>query len=283
LLWLGVFNGYATRHGQVLNQFFGDHENLPKLFTYLISWLLIVVFQVVSALLYVVYLALHPLYWLSVLAMGMLLYSSHALSVGPVWNTWLWCLSFSDKYRSEVAVDTAFLNRSLLARYLVHDAPLIIIVAMMRRGPYSDMDMANFIVQGANVLLMYRLIAQSYQDGCVSVSDCPFEIRMCGFDVGSRLGLLEAASRSRIEMRTHRSGESQAEVKSFFLDLLLEARISKESARLASLTAFRSSQFDQMYKYELDCVDASVLASFMDLLSKEKRDEFMTLMKPKSS
>lgn len=126
---------------------------------------------------------------------------------------------------------------------------------MMSRGSYSAMDVASLIVQGA----------------------------MCGVDVRSRLGLLEAASRSRIEMRTHRSGESQAEAKAFFLDLMLEARRSGESARLSSLTAFRSSEFDQIYKYELDSVDASVLDSFMDLLSKKKRDEFMTLAKPESS
>ncbi len=57
-------------------------------------------------------------------------------------------------------------------------------------------------------------------------------------------------------------------MKGFFLDLMLEARRSKESARLSSLAAFRSSEFDQIYKYELECVDATVLDSFMDMLSK---------------
>ena len=68
----------------------------------------------------------------------------------------------------------------------------------------------------------------------------------------------------------------------FLLDILLEARVSKEIDKMSSLMAFRSSQFDQIYKYEADCVDASVLEKFTELLSEKKRLEFITLFSSES-
>ena len=108
----------------------------------------------------------------------------------------------------------------------------------------------------------------------------PFNFPIFGY----RFGDLEPDTRSRIEMRDHRSAEEQKPIKAFFLDLMLDARNNGDTDRVAALgTDLFSNKFDQIVKYELNSVDPPVLKKFLELLNEEKIEKFMNLVKPKSN
>ena len=161
---------------------------------------------------------------------------------------------------------------------------LIVIIAWCQYddvgGARVGLNVAFYTFQGINLLFVYRYIKHSFSLRLISVSDCPFNFSLFGY----RFGDLEPDTRSRIDMRDHRSKEDQKPIKAFYLDLMLDARNNGETGREKALTTdYYRNKFDQIAKYELNSVDPPVLKKFVELLNEEKREEFMKLAKPKST
>ena len=250
LLWLGAFDGYVVKGGLIKNKFFENHDNLGKLFFWIFSWAYYLTFQLISCAIYGLYLLLHVVYWTFLLLIAMVLYSSHCFCSSVVWNTWLsyWTLS-GKKFDSTVAIDTAFLNRSLMAQYVIHDVPMLIIFI-------NHPIMRTLLI--SNLIFILRFVYYSFMNAKVMVSEAPFNFNIFVYEHS-----ISPGAREPIKRRTHRTSKSIELLKSTLLDVLLKAHKENNHALVHLFKDDRKME-DMLVHEEVDPNLLKELTNLMD-------------------
>lgn len=189
LVWLGMKDGYPLFDGTRPSISFDQHDSIPKLLSYVVVWVVLIISQVSYIL---AYLILWPIIscvlvivWSTV---GMYLLQSKVICIGSVWSFWFFFWLGSEKFnmlaleRSSSDIDFGILNESLFTEFTCETMPQLTIQSINTwyTGGVSAALLFSVSLSGYNTVngLYKYLYYVAYLRK--SISDVPQEIQMLG-------------------------------------------------------------------------------------------------------
>ena len=131
--WLSHDRGSPLINRQQLTFTFDHHDSLPKVFVFVVSWLVLIALQLLCLTPYLLYLAVIMLPYYSVmLLVGSFLYQTKLLAYTPVWNTYMHLLSGKVNVYDKrgIEYDTSLMNESVFVQLLVLSVAQVVLKAI---------------------------------------------------------------------------------------------------------------------------------------------------------
>ena len=189
LIWLGMKDGYPLFDGTRPSISFDQHDSIPKLLSYVVVWVVLIISQISYIL---AYLLLWPITSLLLViiwsTVGMYLLQSKVLCIGNVWNFWFFFWLGSEQFnmlaleRSGSNIDFGILNESLFTEFICETMPQLIIQSINTwyTGGVNAAFLFSVSLSGYNTIngLYKYLYYVAYLRK--SISDVPQEIKMLG-------------------------------------------------------------------------------------------------------
>jgi len=184
--WSPLWNGYSVDP-------FLDHDESYKLLSWAVLWPIVVGAQVVLAVLYTAFVAVHMLcVWLPVLVVGFLLFALKGMCVKRVYNQWLslWC---GHRYVTEklllkedheqYPVDTGMMNESILSEFVLESIPELLLQGLNNSaaGQWLAADALFSFVFSVAVIVnsLYRFGYYSlWKNPPVAIADVPNKLEI---------------------------------------------------------------------------------------------------------
>ncbi|MEK9698547.1 MAG: hypothetical protein VW270_22435, partial [Candidatus Poseidoniales archaeon] len=119
---------------------FERHDNLPKVFAFIVLWLFLIGLQVIWFVMYILWIILHCVWWGPWLVFGLILYQLKSMCVKRVYNLWIygWTLS-TDHFKldyEEYPTDAGMMNESLLNEFILESIPQLLLQGI--NNTYTD-------------------------------------------------------------------------------------------------------------------------------------------------
>lgn len=261
LIWLGVSNGYPLFDGEKLSLSFDSHDSIPKITSYIVIWIVLILCQLVYLL---IYLLVWPIISFILILLwsivGLYLFQSKCICIGPVWNYWFkqWIgdekMKLLNLNKPDDHIDFAILNESLLAEFLFETLPQLLIQSYNTilieavDGAY----IFSVILSGYNTLNGLYKYGYHVLYKRIPVSDVPREIELLG-------GFLKYKNNKQIVP----DAENQPEIEAW--SLLVEIGNHQELVDLVETKNLKSP-------FDLRCADDSILEEILCLYLKLKTD-----------
>ena len=130
--WLSHDQGSPLINRQQLTFTFEHHDSLPKVFVFVVSWLVLIALQLLCLTPYLLYLAVIMPYYAVMLLIGCFLFQTKLLAYTPVWNTYMHLLSGKVNVYDKrgIEYDTLLLNESLFVQLLALSIPQVVLKAI---------------------------------------------------------------------------------------------------------------------------------------------------------
>lgn len=126
--WLSHAKGLPLIDNQKQRFSFENHDSLPKVIIYIVSWVVLIVGQLICLIPFALWIAVLSPYYITLYLVGIFLFQTKLLVHKTVWNTW--CALFTNRanrYAKNVTYDTKFFNESLLCEFVLQSIPQLII------------------------------------------------------------------------------------------------------------------------------------------------------------
>jgi sugar lactone lactonase YvrE len=107
---------------------FQEHESIPKLVYFFLSWFILIILQIVSLFPFYLWCLLLAPYFTSLFITGVFAYQFKFMSFSSVWNLWFkYWVGHAERYEKSVIdnVDTDHLNKSLFMYFIVALGPIL--------------------------------------------------------------------------------------------------------------------------------------------------------------
>lgn len=178
-LWLSTDRGYPLIDGQFSSMSFDSHDNIPKGVLYVTLWLILIFVQFWWLFIFFMWFSITngPLVF-TWFAIGVFLVQSKVISIGKIWSAWFRVWDGTDYFHKSLDLDTALLNESLFADFVLQASPMLIIQAINNSYQQLWTEQVALLSYITSVLIAiigaYRFIyiKRKYK---LDVRDVPFE------------------------------------------------------------------------------------------------------------
>jgi hypothetical protein len=161
LWWLGREGGYPTVNGKKVVWAFDAHDNVVKVLIYWVSWVLIVLYQLVYACPLYLLTFVDLMYHMPMILLGYFLYQTKTLAMNCVFNRYmaLWLGSGNEKLLKKltkptnVVFDFALFNKSLLAEFVTETFPQLIVQSYNNSYTNQWASLLNVVSAVASVII----------------------------------------------------------------------------------------------------------------------------------
>ena len=161
LWWLGREGGYPTVNGKRVAWAFDAHDNLIKVVYYWVSWVLVVLYQLVYACPLYVLTVVDGVCYLVMILLGYLLYQTKALSMNCIFNKYIMMWIGSGNVQllnkltkpTDVVFDFALFNKSLLAEFVTETFPQLILQSYNNTYTNQWANLLNIVSAAASVII----------------------------------------------------------------------------------------------------------------------------------
>jgi hypothetical protein len=116
--------GYPTINGKYLPIIAVYNDNLPALFVFTVTWIILVSLQIVWALMWWIINIPVILFWM---LFGMFMFQMKTIAVGSVWNIWCYVWTGSKRHNVKRRILTEILNEALLAEFICETLPQFVV------------------------------------------------------------------------------------------------------------------------------------------------------------
>ena len=219
--WLSHDQGSPLINRQQLTFTFEHHDSLPKVFVFVVSWLVLIALQLLCLTPYLLYLAVIMPYYAVMLLIGCFLFQTKLLAYTPVWNTYMHLLSGKVNVYDKrgIEYDTSLLNESLFVQLLVLSTAQVVLKAVNIAWLGQD-----YILH--DLSLYVSVIA-------VFVGVCRFVVTnaLLALNLGSLIAIIEALGLPKGTYDIRINSESIDLRKSYVLSTLLPYEIELASIR----------------------------------------------------
>jgi hypothetical protein len=126
--WLSHAKGLPLINNQKQRFSFENHDSLPKVVLYIVTWVMLIVGQLICLIPFALWIAVLSPYYITLYLIGIFLFQTKLLVHKTVWNTW--CAVFTNRanrYAKNVTYDTKFFNESLLCEFVLQSIPQLVI------------------------------------------------------------------------------------------------------------------------------------------------------------
>lgn len=109
---------------------FAHHDSVPKVLVFIVTWLVVIVLQLLSLLPYALFLGVVMLpYYATMLLVGCFFFQTKLLIYTPVWNTYMYLFTGKTNVfdKRGIDFDTSLLNESFFVQLLLLAVPQVII------------------------------------------------------------------------------------------------------------------------------------------------------------
>jgi hypothetical protein len=155
---------------------FNHHDSIPKVLVFIVSWLLLIVLQLLSLLPYALFLGVVMLpYYATMLLVGCFFFQTKLLIYTPVWNTYMYLFTGKTNVfdKRGIDFDTSLLNESFFVQLLLLAIPQVIIKGINNTlvandsaiTPVYSLSLSVSVIAAAIGLYRYIVIHDSMEFG----------------------------------------------------------------------------------------------------------------------